>query len=338
MTEADATERRRRADNAGLGAPSVRVDTPAGALAASRHANRPILVANGNASGLDRDAVARVKDALTTHCDSVEVRVTFSLEELDAVARQAQAEDRRLVVFGGDGSVHAAANLSCTLAGECGLPDLGLIPAGRANNIAHTLGIPRRLPDAARAALELPSRQIDLVAVSAGDSSVHVVEGVSVGIHSRLRARYEACNSADLLEALRVALGMPRDLRKTHVTLQLDDEEPQEVSGAQLFIANLSRYGPGLRVAPQAQPDNGAVDAVLVNPRALWASVVPAVVRVRPGAHHGRGRTRTWHARSIDLVAHDAPVIADTTVLEPGRVRLRVMPGALPIAAPSASS
>jgi diacylglycerol kinase family enzyme len=325
-----------RTDGAGPDAP--RLPGSAAPLPASRHANRPILVANGNASGLDRAAVDRVKSALTTHCDSVEVRITFSVEELDDVARQARGEDRRLVVFGGDGSVHAAANLPCTLAGECGLPDLGLIPAGRANNIARTLGIPERLPEAARAALELPSRQIDLVQVRAGEASVHVVEGVSVGIHSRLRARYQACNSADTLEAVRVALGAPRDLGRARVSLRLDDGEWQDLSVGQLFIANLSRYGPGLRVAPEAAPDDGQLDAVLLELRRPWASIVPTIVRLRRGTHVGRRGTRTWRAASIDLIAHDAPVIADTTVLDPGEARLRVMPQALPIAAPPMSS
>ena len=59
-------------------------------------------------------------------------------------------------------------------------------------------------------------------------------------------------------------------------------------------------------------------------------------VALRRGSHIGWRGTRTWRSRSIDLVAHDAPVIADTTVLDPGTVRLRMMPGALPIAAPRA--
>ncbi len=334
MADAGATEHRERTDGDGTGVPGPPLPGSAGPLPAGRHANRPILVANGNASGLDRDAVDRVKRALATHCDSVEVRITFSLEELDGVARQAREEDRRLVVFGGDGSVHAAANLSCTLAGECGLPDLGLIPAGRANNIARTLGIPRRLAEAARAALELPSQQIDLADVSAGEESIHVVEGLSIGIHSRLRARYRACNSADMLEAVRVALTAPRDLRDVSVSLRLDDGEWQEVSGGQLFIANLSRYGPGLLVAPDARADDGLLDVVLLEMRRPLISIVPTIVRLRRGTHVARRGTRTWRARSIALIAHDAPVIADTTTLDPGEVHLRVMPRVLPIAAP----
>ena len=66
-------------------------------------------------------------------------------------ARRARARrERRVVLLGGDGSVHALANL----AGH--KPEVALLPAGRANNIAHSLGIPIALADAARVASKSP--------------------------------------------------------------------------------------------------------------------------------------------------------------------------------------
>ena len=107
-------------------------------------------------------------------------------------------------------------------------------------------------------------------------------------------------------------------------------------AGAQLFVANPPRYGPGLRVAPHAQPNDGALEMVLLDLPRPRAAIIPALMRLRRGTHLGRRGARTWRSRSLDLVAHDAPVIADTTVLDPGTVRLWMMPGALPIAAPRA--
>lgn len=299
--------------------------------------DRPILVANGNASGIDLAAVSRVERALARYCHSVEVRITYTVEELDELARQATGEKRRLVIFGGDGSVHEAANLSCTLAGECGLPDLGLIPAGRANNIAHALGIPLDLADAAHAAMELHPSRIDLVEVSAGAATTHVVEGLSVGIHSRLRARYAACNSADLLEAARVLRGAPRDICDAEISLRLDGRVQEELQGAQLFIANLPLYGPGLRVVPSARPDDGALDVVLLRLPRPRIRLIPGLVRLRRGTHIGQRGTRTWRSGTIELTAHNAPVIADTKVLDSGPVRIRALPRRLPIVAPRPS-
>ena len=68
-----------------------------------------MLVANGNASGLQRhpELVQGSARLLRSAGARVETLVTSTLEELEHVLAGA---DRRVVLLGGDGSLHAAAN------------------------------------------------------------------------------------------------------------------------------------------------------------------------------------------------------------------------------------
>src|SRR5829696_2818392 len=95
------------------------------------------LIVNARASGAGEPAevLARAASALRAAGGRVHARLTADEAELAAAVRG--AGDRRLVLVGGDGTVHALANLGLTA-----LPPAGLLPAGRANNIARALGIP----------------------------------------------------------------------------------------------------------------------------------------------------------------------------------------------------
>src|ERR671919_2483326 len=85
-----------------------------------------VLVVNAHASGVRRDPglVSRAAFALRAEGASVELRVTESAAELAAVAAD---PERRLVLLGGDGTLHALANLPFAAA------EIALLPVGGAN-------------------------------------------------------------------------------------------------------------------------------------------------------------------------------------------------------------
>jgi diacylglycerol kinase family enzyme len=78
----------------------------------SQSAVRPVaLVANGSASGLghSRDALDAARRVLRSRGARVEAHLTESVAEL--AATWPELLDRRVVLLGGDGTVHAVANL-----------------------------------------------------------------------------------------------------------------------------------------------------------------------------------------------------------------------------------
>ena len=283
-----------------------------------------LLIANAKASGLDRAKLAQVQRGLRALGARVETRLTDDLEALEAAIREA---GRRVVLLGGDGSVHAIANLSVPL------PELALLPAGRANNVARSLGIPLDLGRAAALAVDGGARAIDAIDARAGSRRYRVVEGVSVGFHALARVNYRAENSGALWQGLRVGLGALGKFRPLSVVVKSNGES-EVVTVGQLFASNLPLYGFGMRVAPGADPADGELDLVMIDVRTR-RSLVAMIPRVRGGTHYSLPGVRTWRARHVVLDAGGAsPIVADSTDLGSGPVELTVAPGALRVVTP----
>jgi diacylglycerol kinase (ATP) len=283
-----------------------------------------LLVANGNASGLDRhpELVQDSARLLRSAGARVEALVTSSLDELAYVLASAE---RRVVLLGGDGSLHAAANTPGYK------PELALIPGGKANNVARSLGIPLDLDAAARLAVEGSAHSIDAISAKTATRSYLAVEGVSVGFHALARSQYRAKNSADTAAGIRAGLGAIARFEPMTIAVGLDGScELMRLS--QLFVVNMPLFGPGLRVAP-ADPADGLLDVVALEGGGRL-SLLPLAAQLRRGTHLGRDGVRSFRASTVRISTRGAsPVIADTTDLGSETVELSVVPQALEIVA-----
>jgi diacylglycerol kinase family enzyme len=280
-----------------------------------------LLVGNANASGLVRrpELVDGAASYLRSLGASVEARLTASLEELAATISEA---GRRVVLVGGDGSLHAAANVAGPK------PELALLPAGRANNVARSLGVPVDIKAAARLALAGGARPLDLIAARTATSRYLAVEGVSVGFHALARAQYHGVNSADLVAGVKAAARAFAAYRPIAVGIEADGSYEVARIG-QLFLANLPLYGPGLHVAPGADPQDGLLDLVTIEAESR-RELAGMLRRLRAGAHVGREGVRVRRTQSVRIATGGrSPVIADTTNLGSGTVELTVEHAAL---------
>ena len=284
------------------------------------------VVANGNASGAATavptgDLVAALRRAGA----DVELEHTGTLDELAAVLRM--DDGRRLVLVGGDGTVHAAANLG----GE--QRDLALIPAGRANNIARSLGIPVDWRRAAELAVRGEVRPIDLIEARATDRSQLVVEGVSVGFLAQARVRYHGRNSADVLAGVRAGAAA---LARFHplAARVAGPNGAETLHLSQLFVANLPLYEFGLRVAPHADPVDVTLDLVAID-APTRRGVLRMLLDLRRGTHLRRPNVHTWRAPCATIETNGcSPIVADSTDLGTGPVHLRAVPAALRLVRP----
>ena len=283
-----------------------------------------VLVVNANASGVRKhpDVVSRAAFALRSHGANVDLRVTNSPAQLAEIAAD---PGRRLVLLGGDGTVHAFANLPAAHA------EAALLPMGGANNIAVSLGIPTDLDAAAALAVRGDARAFDAIEARAGDRRVVAIEGVSVGFHAMARARYSAVNSTDMRAAVGAGLSAVGSFRPVPVALELDGDA-ELAPLAQLFVANLPLYGPRLHVAPDADPSDGLLDVVRIATRGRLDTVA-ALAALRRG-HDPKSIVRNRARRVRIVTGGRSPVIADTTDLGSGPVDLTIRPAALRIVAP----
>jgi diacylglycerol kinase (ATP) len=255
----------------------------------------------------------------------VVMEVPESAAELARAARRA-AEDgeARVLVAGGDGTMHWAIQ---GLAGtRCAL---GVVPLGSGNDVAREVGSPATLDAALEAALGGPIRSIDLG--RAGGRRFATVGGVGIdGAVVRHVDRGIPFVRGPFVYPLAVVRAV-LEFRPPRLRLDTDAgtlEERVVLASA----ANLPWFGGGMRIAPDARADDGLFDLVLVRAisplRLLW--VLP---RVYSGAHVTHPAVRVIRTRSV-RIASDRPLDlqADGEIL--GRVHaeaalLEVVPGDL---------
>jgi diacylglycerol kinase (ATP) len=218
--------------------------------------------------------------------------VSRKVSDLAEQARRA-AEDgvERLLVAGGDGTMHQATQ---GLAGTaCAL---GVIPLGSGNDLAGTLGIPPDLDVAVQRAVTGEIRRIDLLRV--GDAFSLSYAGV--GFDS------EVTRFANEVKMLRGPLIYFYSVIHTLITF-----EPPRMKvvydggtfeGKVMFtvVNNLPRFGGGMRIAPDAQIDDGLLDLVIVRevPKSVLLSIFP---KVYGGKHVGHPAVTLVRTRRAEI-------------------------------------
>jgi diacylglycerol kinase family enzyme len=296
-------------------------------------ARRLRLVVNGHASGVEDperlalDLAARAQELGA----SADATVTRDEHELRETLRGAAADGERVVLVGGDGSLHAAAN-----AGLDELPELALVPAGRANNIARALGIPTASHAALETAVAAEARPLDALRVVTPERTVYAVEGVSAGFHAAARARYRAENSADLRQGLRALAGALLAFTPYRVRGRLDRTPIDLTDVAQLFLSNLPLFAYGFEVDPGADSADGRFEAVVFSAQRR-GRLLRLLLAAHGGRHIGRRGVRRVSARTAEI-AGALPLVADAEPLGTTTATVTVVPAHLRVAAPEGGS
>ncbi len=146
-----------------------------------------LVITNDDAGTADSQALSAALEVLREEC-SVDLQSTANPGELDGVLQRAGG--RRIVVAGGDGSLHAVV-AALYRRHELDHTVVGLLPMGTGNDFARSLDIPLDLEEAARVILAGEVRPMDLVVDELGEvvvNNVHVGAGAQA---SRRGARWK---------------------------------------------------------------------------------------------------------------------------------------------------
>jgi membrane protein DedA with SNARE-associated domain/diacylglycerol kinase family enzyme len=250
--------------------------------------------------------------------------VTGNERELWDVLRSAEQLDRRVVLVGGDGTVHAAANAPLER-----LPELALVPTGRANNVARALGIPVGRAEALAVAAGAPAHPVDALRVATPDRFVYAVEAVSAGFQAEARSGYDAKNSADLWQGVKALARAVRRFAPYEMKVELGSGHVRSGEAAQLFLSNLPYFGFGFEVDPGADPSDGRLEAILLEARGR-RRLLRLLAAARRGRHIGRrgvsrvSATRARLTEPLPLVADAVPLGVTTATVSVETARLRV--------------
>ncbi|TXK40624.1 diacylglycerol kinase family protein [Nonomuraea sp. C10] len=259
-----------------------------------------------------------------------ELSVIVGGDAADALDRACLAVAERpdaLVAFGGDGLVHLAVQ---AVAGT-DVP-LGIIPAGTGNDIAAALGLAHKDPIAAAGTvLRMRPRAVDAARIGTGDGEELFAGVVCCGFDSRVNERANRLTWPPGMA--RYLLATAQELRSFEpipFRVTLDDGEPYEREAMLVAVGNTSSYGAGMRVCPDALPDDGLLDVMMVEAlgKAEFLRVFPSVYR---GTHVTHRAVTVRRARSVRLEAPGVVAYADGERIGPGPVTCEIRPGTLTV-------
>jgi diacylglycerol kinase (ATP) len=288
--------------------------TAAGALAATRYQRvgygpgvDPLLViTNSGAGTADEESLEAALQVLRKQTD-VEVAATGDPGELDGVLHRAGS--RRIVVAGGDGSLHAVVT---------------------GNDFARGVGLPLDVEEAAQVLLDGTPRPMDLIVDEVGQiavNSLHVGAGAQA---SRRAGRWkERLGAVGVGKVNLGRLGYPIGAAVTawnppllRLRVELDGTVVNDLDRPvlQVAVGNGSSVGGGTALTPDADPGDGLLDVMVSRAVGPLARLIYAA-RLGFATHQERDDVHTYRARSVSISGERFWCSADGEIYGPERRR-----------------
>jgi len=225
----------------------------------------------------------RIEQLLSEHGLRVEVHLSQAVGNLEEQVRQHVADGGPcVVVAGGDGSIHEAANGILRGGGDAGL---GVIPSGTGNDFAKACGIPL---DWEQATLLLADR-ISSGALARGVdigriNDRYFANGAGIGFDAKVTriARSYRMPIGDLVYLLAIFRSMVDGIATPHMRITAGET----VWDGPVTLANVANgpwIGGMFHIAPGARNDDGQFDLLIAAPvsRARILTLLPKIISGR---------------------------------------------------------
>jgi YegS/Rv2252/BmrU family lipid kinase len=228
--------------------------------------------------------VSLVKEEARRRGLSAEIHLTTHAGHARELAEASAASHVDLViVWGGDGTVNEAGG---ALIGST--TTLALIPAGSGNGLAAALGTARESNAALATAFDGVTRTIDAGLMA--NRPFFNIAGIGFDAHVARLFNERGAGRRGALPY--IVIGVREGCLYSGVEYLVDlDGESRRLRALLIAFANGREYGMGARIAPQAELDDGLLDATVVEYRPLLS--------------------RFWDARHLAMgTAHLAPSVS----------------------------
>jgi YegS/Rv2252/BmrU family lipid kinase len=255
------------------------------------------------------------------------------------LAERAARDGAELVVaVGGDGTLNETVNGLMKAGG--GGPELATIPLGTGMDFVRTYGIPTKFDDAVRTAVDGRARTIDVGRVTyrtwaGAEAERYLVNVGSVGMSAAVAQRANGMSKAlggkatFFYALVRVFLGW----QNTVIDVELDGAK-RSARMHDVIVANGQYHGGAMWLAPEASPDDGLFDVLLIGDvtKADFATTAPKLYR---GTHLSHPKVDLERARVVAVGgAETLPIELDGEQVGTTPARFEVVPGALRVRVP----
>ena len=291
-----------------------------------------------------------VRATLTRVCEErgwAEPLLIETTEEDNGTGQAVQAVEQGATVvcaLGGDGTVRAVA---AALVGS-GVP-LGLLPGGTGNLLARNLGLPiDDLAEAFRVALDGDERRVDVGTVNVVPDATQTqpkdyifLVMAGVGFDADVMAQAPEDLKAQMGWAAYVVSGVKNlDGPRFGARLAFDGAEEKHRDIRSVIVGNCGRLQGGVELLPEAEIDDGHLDAVVLSPKGVvgWAEVGARILTKQRKGHarveHHQCQTMVVTVDMAQEVQLDGDPIGPGRVLtfavRPRDLVVRVLPGQAP--------
>jgi diacylglycerol kinase (ATP) len=228
--------------------------------------------------GRARRNVAAVEEILRGYGARVDCEPSTSAADLVRIAAESSRGGYdRVVVCGGDGTLNLAVREFDLAKGT-----LALVPTGSGDDFAKVTGIPRDIQRACEVVVRGAVREFDVATAN----GLRYLGVAGLGFDSEVadfanrNVRFLRGSAVYLYAILRV---LPRFTpRPVEIRTELGGARQEEIMFA--AIGNTRQYGGGIRITPDAQPDDGLLDLCVVH-RTTRVELLKTLPKAYTGAH-----------------------------------------------------
>jgi diacylglycerol kinase (ATP) len=293
---------------------------------------RAVIVVNPAAGGgRTADTWRRLREvvAATLPAEHIETRGPGDGER---AAREAAAAGAPLVVaVGGDGTLNEVVS-GARSAGTA--VSIGAVLTGRGCDACRNFGVPRDPIAAVRTLVDGDDARFDLGRADWGDGRRRwFAISAGVGFDAAVARRAQSMRMRGTLSYLATVLATVHRHVAIDATLTMDDAPAAAMPLTTVVAANGRWFGGGMKIAPSADPTDGAFDVVVIGALGRL-ELLRWLPTIYTGTHVRHPRIRVQRARRLSITAStplpshvDGEPIGATPVVftvEPGALRLRV--------------
>ena len=257
---------------------------------------------------------------------------------LAALAAEAvRADATLLVVVGGDGSVNEVVNGIAEMDGV----ELAVVPRGTGWDFARTFGIPRDLDDAVDVAVNGAVREIDVGLCgfrtwAGAEGRAYFANVASAGISGAIakRANETSKTLGGRISYYWATLAVFARWQTGEMRVSVDDE----IRGGRMIdamVANGRYLGGGMMMCPEAEPDDGLFDVLLIGD-VTKRDLLFTLPKSYRGKHLPHPRLEVLRGRTVTVDA-DVPLPLELDGEQPGTTpaRFEIVPRALRLRVPA---
>jgi len=221
------------------------------------------------------------------------LHVSSSIADIVETVKKNLDNYENFISFGGDGTIHCMANILVNTD-----KNIGCIPMGSGNDIARNLNVPLEMEDACRVLKNCHVKKIDMGLIN-GKYYYLAVSGAgfdSVVNDLANNTKFPINGPAKYTYAVYKTLLTYRS-KKFHIKY---DGTQRTVDAMFLVVGNMTSYGGGMKITPNADPEDGILDVCIIKrmSKLHFIKIFPSVFK---GEHITDKFVENFKAENVEI-------------------------------------